>query len=239
MSYRQQLENTFASVLSEFNASPGMQRLASGELGVEHYKAYLRQVFHHTRENPQLQALATVYFKGHQRSVVKRFFKHATSEIGHDQLALQDLQALGEDVSQMPVENPLPATSALLAWGFYQIYVKNPVAYLGYLYFLEFTPTSSGAHYMDQLRGLGVPDEGLTFLQDHTTIDQGHNRLMHSYLDDLVTSSDDAQVVAYSMRTTGHLYARMIEDAFRDADEPRSYGVAVDERRFSLPAGAA
>lgn len=236
MSYRQQLEDAFASVLAEFNASPGMQRLAGGELGLEHYKSYLRQVFHHTRENPQLQALATVYFKGHQRSVVKRFFKHATSEIGHDQLALNDMAALGQDVSAIPVENPLPATSALLAYGFYQIYVKNPVGYLGYLYFLEFTPTQNGPAYMDQLRGLGVPNEALTFLKDHTTIDQGHNRLMHSYLEDLVTSSEDVQVVAYAMRTTGHLYARMVEDAFRHADDPQSYGVAVDEQKFALPA---
>ncbi|MEO0974205.1 MAG: iron-containing redox enzyme family protein [Pseudomonadota bacterium] len=210
-----------------------MQRLASGNAGVEHYKAYLRQVFHHTRENPQLQALATVYFKGNQRSVVRRFFTHATSEIGHDRLALEDLEVLGDDVATLPIENPLPATSALLAYGFYQVYVKNPIGYLGYLYFLEFTPTQSGPAYMDRLRDLGVPEEGLTFLRDHTTIDQAHNRLMHSYLEDLISSEEDVAVVAYAMRTTAQLYARMIEDAFSQVERPRDYGIAVDEQRLA------
>lgn len=234
MNYEKQLKDTFATVLAEFQKTPAIRRLLSEDIDVAHYKEYLRQVFHHTRENPQLQALATVYFKGHQRTVVRRFFKHATSEIGHDMLALQDLQALGEDVATLAVENPLPATSALLAYGFYQIYVKNPIGYLGYLLFLEFTPTQSGPAYMERLAALGVPEEGLTFLRDHTTIDVGHNRLMDTYIADLVTCEDDVEVITYAMRTTGQLYARMIEEAFRQADAAVDYGINPDERRLAL-----
>jgi hypothetical protein len=130
-------------------------------------------------------------------------------------------------------ENPQPATSALLAFGFYQIYVRNPVGYLGYLFFLEFTPTQGGAAYMERLAALGVPGEAMTFLQDHTTIDQGHNRLMETYIDDLVRDQNDIDVIVYAMRTTTCLYANMIEEAFKQADAPVDYGLSADERRFA------
>ena len=100
-----------------------------------------------------------MYFRGHEREMVKPFFRHATSEIGHDQLALNDMIALGEDVSDIPQGQPLPATTALLAYPFYQIGYHGHMGYLGYLYFLEFTPTTMGAGLLQALEsiGAGVP----------------------------------------------------------------------------------
>jgi hypothetical protein len=86
------IQSAWQSVCDDFNKTPGLKRIARGDIMIAHYKALLRQIFHHTRENPQLQALVTVYFRGHQRQLVKRFFQHATSEVGHDQLALNDLK---------------------------------------------------------------------------------------------------------------------------------------------------
>ena len=57
--------------------------------------------------------------RGRQRHLVKNFFEHATSEVGHDQLALNDLKTPGEDVSRIPFERPIPATMALLGYAFY------------------------------------------------------------------------------------------------------------------------
>ena len=82
MSVFHELTAAFSSVRAAFLQSPGVMRLQERRIGVEHYAAYLSQVFHHTRENPQIQALATVYFRGQQRAAIKRFFRHASSEIG-------------------------------------------------------------------------------------------------------------------------------------------------------------
>jgi pyrroloquinoline quinone (PQQ) biosynthesis protein C len=194
-----------------------MRALRDGRMTVEEYRSILRQIFHHTRENPQLQALATVYFRGRQRDLVRSFYAHAASEIGHDQLALNDFVTLGGDGSMVPYENPLPATTALLAYGFYQIYNLNPIGYLGYLLFLEFTPTQAGGAMMQQLARNGVPPNAMTFLKDHTEIDVGHNRLMEKYIGGLVKSERDLDCIDYAMKTTGHLYAGMLAQAMDDA----------------------
>jgi len=205
-------------------ASRPMAALTAGEMTSAEYRAILREIFHHTRENPQLQALATVYFRGRQRDMVKSFFAHAASEVGHDQLALNDFVTLGGDAAHVPYENPLPATSALLAYGFYQIYNLSPLGYLGYLFFLEFTPTAAGEGMMTRLRDAGVPNSAMTFLKDHTEIDVGHNRMMEKYVERLILDDSDLDAVVYSMKTTGRLYADMLSMAMDDAHRPYARG---------------
>jgi pyrroloquinoline quinone (PQQ) biosynthesis protein C len=224
-----QLQDSFEEVKTEFHQSAPMQRLQQGRIGLEHYKSYLRQTYFYTRENPQIQALATVFFRGSDRSMVGTFLRHASSEFGHDALALADLARLGEDVSQITRQNPLPNTSAFNAFPYYQIYNRNPHGYLGYLYFLEFTPTSSGEGYMNRLRSLGVPDEAMGFLAEHTRVDIHHNKLMEKYLSSLIQDQADLSSACYAMRVTGKLFADMLQAAFDDADKPRNWGMDLDE----------
>lgn len=218
------LHEVFSEVIAQFNSCEGMQRLWDGKLTSAHYAALMREVFHHTRENPQLQALATVYFRGEQRSMVKPFLRHAISEVGHDQLALNDVAALGFDVSNTPLEQPLPSTTALLAFPFYQIYNHDAVGYLGYLYFLEAMPTSFGADYMKTLEQMGVGRQAMSFLQDHTTIDVGHTKAMQGYIDALIKTSAELDAAVYALRVTGELYSRMVTDAFASADNAAHFG---------------
>jgi pyrroloquinoline quinone (PQQ) biosynthesis protein C len=223
------LSEAFGPVRDAFLQSPALSRMASGGIERSHYASYLTQVYHHTRENPQIQALATVWFRGEQRSVIKRFYRHATSEIGHDELALEDLQALGVPCEHLPTSNPLPETTALIAFPFHQIQNLDPIGYLGYLYFLEFLPTGSGPDVMRTLARAGVPADAMRFLHDHSTIDVAHNRLMQEYVAVLIRDERALRSAIYAMRVTGKLYARMIEAAFDDADAPVDYGVSATE----------
>jgi Iron-containing redox enzyme len=229
MSTFHELTIAFRAVQGSFLQSAGLRRLQEGNISLAHYAAYLTQVFHHTRENPQIQALATVYFRGHQRAAIKRFFRHASSEIGHDQLALDDLRELGATVDALPFQNPLPETTALISFPFYQIHNLNPVGYLGYLYFLEFLPTGSGGALMDALAGAGVPRTAMRFLHDHATIDVAHNRMMETYAETLITTERELRSVIYAMHVTGTLYASMIGAALASADRPVDYGFSPEE----------
>jgi hypothetical protein len=224
-----EIKHAWTPIIEDFNSSGPLKRLGSGNISIEHYKSVLRQIFHYSREDPQIQALTTIYFRGKQRQLIRKFYQHAISEIGHDQLALNDLRSLGEDVSQIPFERPLPATIALIAYPIYQIQFHNPVGYLGYLFFLEFMPTGNGRKYMTMLENLGVPESAMTFIRDHATIDVGHNKLMEVYVNELVVTEEDLESVIYAMRVTAKLYADMIESAFEHADNPKSWGMSRQE----------
>ena len=233
MSTLEQINSVFDLAITDFNACEGMQRFWDRGLGLEHYASLMRQIFHHARENPQIQAAATAFFRGRQREMVQPFLRHAVSEVGHDQLALNDTAALGYDVSAIPMEQPLPATTALVAFPYYQIYNQNPVGYLGYLYYLEFMPTTFGAQYMEVLGDMGVPREALSFLIDHTVIDVGHNKLMRNYVQSLVVTQEDISSVCYAIRATGYLYGCMVTEAFAHADDPNIYGTNRQEALYA------
>jgi hypothetical protein len=157
------LRETFGTTMMEFGACPAVRLLHSGQVTRAHYSAILREIYHYSKEDPQIQALAAVHLRGDDRGLVRMFLKHAVSEVGQDQMALQDLVALGEDISFIPDSNPQPATIALTSYPFYQISYQNPIGYLGYLYFLEFMPTQAGAGYRAALSRAGIPDNAMTF----------------------------------------------------------------------------
>jgi len=233
MDANQQLAAAFEDVITNFNASPGMRRFRNGNLSKAHYAALLREVYFYTRENPQLQAGATLYFQGRQREMVKDFLRHATSEIGHDQLALNDIAALGFSNEGITQGRPLPSTVALTAFAYYQITGRNAVGYLGYLYFLEFMPVRSGADYISGLTKLDVPVEATSFLQDHSVIDVGHSQAMTKYASVLTNSQRDIDDVIYAMQVTGELYSTFVQRTFESIDATgkpgASYGIDLPE----------
>lgn len=219
------IETHFIKAMEQFKESPAITALREGRVTVAHYKAVLREIYHYAKEDPQIQALATVYFRGKDRATVKLFLKHATSEIGHDLMALEDLRALGEDISEIPLSNPLPTTISFTAFPFYQIQYQNPIGYLGYLYFLEFISTQAGAEYVGALKKIGIPAQALTFVREHMTVDVAHNQLMHEYLRRLVRNDSDLQAVIYGIHVTGRLYGDMLWGAMQSVGSNLNYGL--------------
>jgi pyrroloquinoline quinone (PQQ) biosynthesis protein C len=228
--------NAYAALVEAWNcdrstltASPAFQLLASGRITRAQYAAILRQIFHHARENPQIQALATARFRGDQRDLVKNFLRHAQSEIGHDALALADIAALGEDTAGIRTERPLPATFSLLANAFYMIEHHNPLAYLGYLFQLEYTPVQVGPGLMASLEGCGIPKAAMTFLEEHATVDVAHCRLLQQYADKLIRTQEDLNDVLYMRKVTADGYLRMLEAAIAAAGQGGAFGVSPEE----------
>ena len=231
MSTMSTLHRHFDGILDAFQQSPAIAAIADGRFTIAHYKSILREIYYYARENPQIQALAAVYFRGEDRGMVRPFFRHALSEIGHDRLALDDLAALGETVSEIPHQQPLPSTIGMVAYPFYQIQHLNPVGYLGYLFFLEFTPTSAADRYMAYLTKIGVPAGAQTFLNEHAKVDIQHNKWMEGYAESLIRTDADLESVVYAMRVTGSLYARMLDGAMRHAESPEARDRCLPEPR--------
>jgi hypothetical protein len=218
MSSFEYLLTEWGDVEQTFMASEPIRRLVSGSLTVEHYAAWLRETYFYTREDPQIQAVATAWFRGEARAMVKPFLAHAMSEVGHDRMALDDLASLGYRIERLPDEDPLPGTVALSAFAFYGMQHRSPVSYLGYLFFLEFLPTSRGNGLADVFRSMGVAEKSMSFLLEHNTVDMHHNKAMQVYADKMLRSEADLREAVYAMRVTGYLYRSMLECAFASVD---------------------
>jgi hypothetical protein len=210
--------NVWREEMSLINKKPWMTRLQSGDFQIRHYKGFLLETYHHAGLNPQIQAFATMFFKDNPREMIGMFYKHATSEIAHDLLALNDLGALGENMEKLKQTRPLPSTAAFNAFALMQIQLVNPISYLGYLFHLEFLPTQQGRGHIERLMSLGVPETALTFLEEHATVDIGHNKMMERYIKYFVTDEKTFSDVAYALKCSCHLHYNMLAGAFENGD---------------------
>lgn len=218
MSAFDKLQHAWLDVERRFMSSPPLRRAIAGDVSAAHYAAYLRETYFYTREDPQIQAAATLYLRGADREMVGPFLQHARSEVGHDQLALNDLAALGYDVSSIPSEDCLPATALLFSYPMAAMAHRSPVAYLGYLFFLEFLPTSQGESIAGVAARAGVPREAMSFLIEHREVDVHHNRLMKVYADHMIRSDNDLASAIFAMQATGIAFVGMLENAFESVD---------------------
>ena len=221
------IENVWFAEVPRFNAMPGMRRLLEGDFTVAHYQSLLREIYFYTRESPPFFAAILVHLRGAQRAYIKPMLEHASSEAGHDELALADLRALGVNTDNLPNERPLPATSALIGFSFYLIQYLNPVSYLGFVFHLEYLPTHFGQQYVQGFLQAGVPLNALSFLGEHIEADVGHNLLMADYVENLLLNQRDVDDTIYAMQVTATLFGNLVEAAFRRVDEActRDYGI--------------
>lgn len=178
-----------------------------------------------------MQACAAGFFRGSDREIVPLFMRHASSEIGHEQLAIDDLKHLGVDTTNIEISQPLPQTAAFTAYGFYVMSRKNPIGYLGYLYFLEYLPTHYGQVFGKALTDAGIPEVAMSFLKDHMSADMGHNKMMKKYISKLVHDEADVNAVISTLKTTAVLYCQLYKSAFDRHLDEIDYGVNYDEQR--------
>ena len=61
------LQGACQTVEQRFMTSPPIERLTRGDLTLAHYASYLRETYFYTREDPQIQALCTAWFRGSDR----------------------------------------------------------------------------------------------------------------------------------------------------------------------------
>ncbi len=217
-SYYERLKSQWFDLVQAEQYRPWGQKLKNGQMELCHYMGFLLETYHNTGYNPQLQAFATMYFKNNPREVVKKFFLHASSEVSHDLMAKSDLVNLGVDAGWIEKSRPLPTTTALQAFAVYNIQFVSPLCYLGYLFHLEMSPTVNGPGIISLLKGKGVPSSALTFLEEHAAVDVQHLKLMVDYVDQLVASEKDFEVLSNSLRDCIFLHTRVLEAAFENGE---------------------
>ena len=69
------------------------------------------------------------------------------------------------------------------------------------------------------LKVLGVKDDALTFIDEHSTVDVSHNKMMDYYIDQLVTSDQDCNELIHQIRVATKLHVLMLEGALERAED--------------------
>jgi pyrroloquinoline quinone (PQQ) biosynthesis protein C len=213
------LEKEWLSCFKRMRQGKFFQLLASKRLERAHYMGFLRETYHNASHNPKNMALFMAHLHSDRRQLEAKFLKHTAAEIGHDELALDDLKVLGGDAESVRHGRPLPTTEALAGFIVFQIQHRNPLAYLGYLYHLEAMPVHFGGEVMECLLAAGIPLEATTFLREHAEADPVHVKWNREYIEGFIRDDEDMEAVLYGLRGTCELHGGMFQGILDHAQD--------------------
>jgi pyrroloquinoline quinone (PQQ) biosynthesis protein C len=135
----------------------------------------------------------------------------ASEEAGHDEWALQDLEALGVPRSEVLARIPPPSVAALTGAQYYWIAHHHPVSMLGYCFVTETAPRPI-ENVEDFIRRTGLPRQAFRSLLLHAFIDIQHGADMERALDTLPLSDDHLAMIGVSVMHTTHALALTLEE---------------------------
>lgn len=214
----------------------GFQRIAKGDLTKEHYIAVLRQLFHQVRATGGLMGQSVAKLKGRQREIVRLFFGHAVSEVGHEQLIIQDLKAMGVDTTTVPYERPMPSTMTLIGTPGYLIENESPLVYMGFINHFETLSIHAGINHIELFKRIGIPENAFSFITVHSEVDVGHKQMMEKYIAACVNTKEDLDSFVYGFRLAARIYANVIAEAIRSVErEEKPWGFQRAELRAAFP----
>lgn len=212
--------------LATLAAGPFFRRLAAGSLGLEHYKSFLREEYFNTTENPKIMALFFSRLDTDRYREAAKLLKHTAMEVGHNEMAMDDLKALGEDTEAIRTGHALPSTDALAAFIIFQIEHRNPLAFLGYIYHLEAISERMAGGASDVFGRLGVPESARSFLKEHADADPTHNKWNQDYIEAFVKDEEGLEAVLHGLRGTCLLHALMFQGVIDRVDGTGSSSAA-------------
>lgn len=207
----------------------GFKMILDGRLETRHYHQILKQIFLYYRNLPQLHAFATAYFHGSQRKVIKDFYYYSISKTDEIQLILNDLRLIGEDIDVAKLSNPLPSTTALIAFAFYQIQYNSPVSYLGSLFHNENVFRKYGKNFIFSFEKRGISRQKMSFLCEQAIEDNDQELRIAHYMKDLIITNDDLDAVIYTARSSAYYFGQMIEQSIDCADVAKDWGKSYIE----------
>jgi pyrroloquinoline quinone (PQQ) biosynthesis protein C len=207
----QLVQDEWELCFQELSRGEFLRAVTEGRFTRELYVGFLRETYYNVAFNPRLASLFHAHFDSGRPDLEARFLKHNAAEVGHDRLALADLQALGEDIGAIRAGRPLPVTEAIAAFSAFQIQFRHPLAFLGHLYHLESLACRMAEGSRETLGNLGIPAEAASFMREHADADIGHMQLNRTYIEGFVRDDADLEAVLYGVRGVSRLHGLMFQ----------------------------
>ncbi|WP_152225706.1 iron-containing redox enzyme family protein [Pseudomonas sp. SCB32] len=177
------------------------------------YQQVMLQVYHYTRYNSVSQAACAFSADPKQTTLLRYVYKHALEELGHENMVLRDLEAVGLLPQEMPA--PLAPTQALIAFLNDVAIRKGPIARLGYSYWAEDVYEHIQPVLQRFRKDLNLNDEQMTFFVAHSTIDEKHFEEVRLAIGRAANTEEDRQQIKEVARVTLWLTGQLLEEALR------------------------
>jgi pyrroloquinoline quinone (PQQ) biosynthesis protein C len=171
-------------------AEPRVHGMIHHGLTLAEYRAFLHDLYHIVWHFCPVMAAGVARCGDEFRDVRYALYERIEEEKGHEAWVLEDIGAMGGDVSAATSTPPSAPVQAMIAFNYYAADRVHPCSVLGMLYVLEVISSVYGGRVADAIaRKLGrdVAAGGFRFLSSHASMDLDHmaslNRLVKTIQD--------------------------------------------------------
>lgn len=171
----------------------------------EAYAYWLSQTYFYVKHTTCFLALVSAKLGLKNREKQYHALEHLKDELNHDEVALNDLKALGKSIDQFP---EFPETSAFYQGQYFYIQNHSPVSHLGYSLCLE----GLAAKKIDQFYPIvekAYGKKACTFLHLHCVVDKDHFEHGLEAFKDM--NEEETQLVTKNLRQSTAMYCHMLD----------------------------
>ncbi|MCB9091770.1 MAG: iron-containing redox enzyme family protein [Halobacteriovoraceae bacterium] len=230
MSYVERLMKTLNEEMDYIAENGKLELLMTpGFVDKRLYAIYMTETYHYTKHNARNQAIVATRQEDMNPGYMRFCLNHAREEVGHELMALKDIQKLGFDVSEQTLPRPLVSTQALIAYLYYISHNENPVGRLGYSFWAERVYQFIRPLLGLMETGLKIPKSAMTFFNEHSDIDAKHAEEVDEAISRYVTNEEDYKIVEEIMLNSLKLTFEMTNEVIaefqkvKDSKETRYY----------------
>ncbi|MBW4563350.1 MAG: iron-containing redox enzyme family protein [Mojavia pulchra JT2-VF2] len=199
-------------------------RKEQGKITCDGYIRYLIQAWYCSSHTPDFQVLfhqrIAEYTKSFSEEKLKRGSKfvhtmesEADEEIGHEVLALRDLQKLGVQIFNK-INDVFDESKSLINSQNKLLNQSNFIGFLGYSSYMEFLFAKHIGYQLELLSEAGINREAQTFLYNHYVIDLSHAGHDIDLLNFFVDNEEILNIINENIDVVHSFYKGIIARAF-------------------------
>jgi pyrroloquinoline quinone (PQQ) biosynthesis protein C len=195
----------------ELELVPKVHAMVHHGLTLREYKAFLHDLYHIVWHFCPVMAAAAARCDESLRNVRFELYERIQEEKGHEAWVLEDIEALGGDVSRVKSEAPSAPVQAMIGFNYFAAERVHPCSVLGMLYMLEVVSSVYGGRVADSIArslGRGVDAGGFKFLSSHATMDQDHMAKLNALVKTIADPQAQEAIVS-SARVNFFQFGRM------------------------------
>ncbi len=176
MSFEARLNEELEKGISVIKESDFIEAFNSGNNVKELYEGYIRSAYHFVVNTSSFTPLAARRMDPKHLKIRKWILEHSAEEMGHELMAVKDLERLGHDREKLMNERPPIGVVMWTSFFHYKVTVDDPFAAFGVLYFLEGLAQSLAPQLLPNIREAldGEEKKAITFLREHGELDADH-----------------------------------------------------------------
>lgn len=198
--------------------------LASQKITPQLYRETLLQIYHYTKHNAINQAVATYKTDQKNLGLLRFMLKHASEELGHENMAKRDLINLGLATDADFEQQPLPATQALISYLYSVALEQGGIARLGYSFWAEGSYHQFASLLANAQNTLKLTPENMTFFIAHSTIDAKHADEVNTEIERWAQTPEQQEAVKNVAVTSLYLTGCLLNQIAERLQEQESAG---------------